>query len=313
MIALPQLLAGVLALTVGDVGAASDPPPQASPAPKPCATPQHRQFDFWLGDWDVTKPDGKAAGHNRITVILGGCALREEWTGASGTHGTSLNMFDAGARKWRQTWVDDGGTVLLLTGEFKGGRMVLEGDSPAAGGATVRQRISWTPQAGGKVRQLWESSTDAGKSWKVEFDGVYAKASPESSLRSHPRSPLPPTGGEGEGEGGSQAVSLAPSSTRAPLTPALSRRERETLRAQSDRKRRHPRFEDRPILPLQPLHHSRRVLGDHRPIVEGQLLVELSAGLVARGALLREHRPYRCQEEVRRRGRRRAHRDGDRG
>ena len=132
MIALPQLLAGVLALTVGDVESPRPiRPRRRRPRPKPCATPQHRQFDFWLGDWDVTKPDGKAAGHNRITVILGGCALREEWTGASGTHGTSLNMFDAGARKWRQTWVDDGGTVLLLTGEFKGGKMVLEGDSPA--------------------------------------------------------------------------------------------------------------------------------------------------------------------------------------
>ncbi len=178
MIALPHILAGVLALTVGEVDAAraSDPPAQPTPAAKPCADPAHRQFDFWLGDWDVTTPDGKAAGHNRITQILGGCALREEWTGKSGTHGTSLNMFDAGARRWRQTWVDDGGTVLLLTGEFEGGKMVLEGDSPAAGGATVRQRITWTPQPGGKVRQLWDSSADGGKSWKVEFDGMYVKA-----------------------------------------------------------------------------------------------------------------------------------------
>ena len=179
MIALPQLLAGVLALTVGDVEAAraaSDPPAQATPAAKPCTAPAYRQFDFWLGDWDVTTPDGKAAGHNRITTILGGCALREEWTGASGTHGTSLNMFDSAGRKWRQTWVDDGGTVLLLSGQLKAGKMVLEGDSPAGGGTTVRQRITWTAQPAGKVRQLWESSADGGKSWKVEFDGTYAKA-----------------------------------------------------------------------------------------------------------------------------------------
>jgi hypothetical protein len=179
MIALPHILAGVLALTVGEVDAAraaSDPPAQATPAAKPCTAPAHRQFDFWLGDWDVTTPDGKPAGHNRITLILGGCALREEWTGASGTHGTSLNMFDDGARKWRQTWVDDGGTVLLLTGEFKGGKMVLEGDSPAAGGASVRQRIAWTPLSAGRVRQLWDSSADGGKSWKIEFDGTYTKS-----------------------------------------------------------------------------------------------------------------------------------------
>jgi hypothetical protein len=178
MIALSQILAGVLALTVGDVDAAraaSNPPDQATPAAKPCTAPAHRQFDFWLGDWDVTTPDGKAAGHNRITPILGGCALREEWTGASGSHGTSLNMFDAGAGKWRQTWVDDGGTVLLLTGEFRGGKMVLEGDSPAAPRAIVRQRITWTPMSGGRVRQLWDSSAD-GKSWKIEFDGMYTKS-----------------------------------------------------------------------------------------------------------------------------------------
>ncbi|HEY1435495.1 MAG TPA: hypothetical protein VGG65_08975, partial [Thermoanaerobaculia bacterium] len=176
MFALP-LLAGALAMTVGDVeiARAADPPAQASPAPKPCASPEHGQFDFWLGDWDVTNPAGKTAGHNRISLILGGCALREEWSGAGGTHGTSLNMHDAAAHRWRQTWVDDGGTVLLLTGEFKGGKMVLEGESPAGSGKTSRQRITWTPLSADRVRQLWDSSLDVGRTWKVEFDGMYVK------------------------------------------------------------------------------------------------------------------------------------------
>jgi hypothetical protein len=175
MIAMP-VLAGVLAMTAGDVEATrtSDPPAQAAVAPKPCAAPEHRQFDFWLGDWEVTTPDGKIAGHNRISLILGGCVLREEWTSARGNNGTSLNAYDAGARKWRQTWVDDGGTVLLLTGELKAGKMVLEGDT-FGGGQTTRQRISWTPLAPDKVRQLWDSSVDGGKTWKVEFDGTYVK------------------------------------------------------------------------------------------------------------------------------------------
>jgi len=179
MLALP-LIAGVLALTAGEVelAGAADPPAAATAAPKPCATPDHRQFDFWLGEWEVTAPGGKVAGHNRISAILGGCALREEWTGASGNTGTSLNMYDAGARKWRQTWVDDGGTVLLLAGELKAGKMVLVGESPAAGGKTSLQRITWTPQPGGRVRQLWDSSADGGKTWKVEFDGMYAKVKP---------------------------------------------------------------------------------------------------------------------------------------
>jgi len=39
------------------------------------------------------------------------------------------------------------------------------------------ERISWTPQAGGRVRQLWESSADDGRTWQVVFDGMYAKKS----------------------------------------------------------------------------------------------------------------------------------------
>ena len=78
-------LAGILALTVGETETARPPAAgsAATPAPKPCSSPEYRQFDFWLGDWDVTEA-GKPAGTNRITAILGGCAVREEWKGVSG-------------------------------------------------------------------------------------------------------------------------------------------------------------------------------------------------------------------------------------
>lgn len=141
-----------------------------NPIPKPCASLEYRQFDFWIGEWEVTRPDGKLAGRNRISPILGGCALKEEWTGAGGNQGTSLNAYDTAARRWRQTWVDDGGAVLLLSGGVEGGRMILR-----AGDGASRQRITWTPLPDGRVRQLWESSADGGKTWNVQFDGMYAK------------------------------------------------------------------------------------------------------------------------------------------
>ncbi len=170
------VLAGILALTVGDAEMRPpDPAAKATPAPKPCAAPEYRQFDFWLGEWNVTNPAGKVAGESRITRILGGCAVREEWTGAGGLTGTSLNMYDSARRRWHQTWVDDKGNVLLLEGAFRGGRMVLEGDAPAESGTLARQRITWSPLSGNRVRQLWESSADSGKTWKTEFDGIYAK------------------------------------------------------------------------------------------------------------------------------------------
>ena len=52
--------------------------------------------------------------------------------------------------------------------------MVLEGDTAAPGGKTVRQRIAWTPMPGGRVRQFWESSSDGGRTWSTEFDGLYS-------------------------------------------------------------------------------------------------------------------------------------------
>ena len=182
MTVLSPILSGILALTVGDTGVAATPSPAAkaatsagkpATAPGPCSSPEHRQFDFWLGEWEVREA-GKVAGANRITKILGGCALREEWTGASGLTGTSLNVYDAPRRRWHQTWVDDKGNVLLLEGEWKSGRMVLEGEHPISADKTTRERISWTPQSGGRVRQLWESSTDSGKTWSVAFDGIYS-------------------------------------------------------------------------------------------------------------------------------------------
>ena len=55
-----------------------------APATKPCSAPPYRQFDFWIGDWDVFSPDGKLAGHNRVESIEGGCGIQENWTGAGG-------------------------------------------------------------------------------------------------------------------------------------------------------------------------------------------------------------------------------------
>jgi hypothetical protein len=152
---------------------------QTPPAkkPPPCSAPEHRQFDFWLGDWEVRDPKGKEAGRNRIVAIHGGCALLENWNGATGFSGTSLNIYDADRGKWHQTWVDSGGGLLLLDGGLVDGRMVLGGESLTSDvpPKAARQRITWSPLPDGRVRQLWESSTDGGKTWDVVFDGIYSK------------------------------------------------------------------------------------------------------------------------------------------
>jgi len=152
---------------------------QTTPGAKPpsCSAPEYRQFDFWQGDWDVRDPSGKIVGRNRIVAIHGGCALQESWSGSSGHSGTSLNIFDGDRKRWHQTWVDSNGGLLQLDGGIVDGAMVLRGGETMSNTSpkTALQRITWTPQRDGRVRQLWESSSDGGKTWDVVFDGMYSK------------------------------------------------------------------------------------------------------------------------------------------
>jgi hypothetical protein len=143
-------------------------------AASPCDTSAHRAFDFWLGEWQVHTPDGKLAGVNRISNEYNGCVLHERYDTNRGYSGESLNSYDAGRRVWHQTWVDTSGTLLVLEGGLRNGSMVLEGQTIAADAQVTRHRITWTPNADGSVRQLWES-TDAKGQWSVAFDGMYTR------------------------------------------------------------------------------------------------------------------------------------------
>jgi len=146
---------------------------QAAP-PAPCSSAEHRQFDFWIGDWQVHKPDGTFAGLNRITREYGGCVVHEHYATGKGYSGESLNVYDAARKVWHQTWVDDSGLLLTLEGSWDGKSMILEGLAPAPNGTMSKQRITWTPNADGSVRQLWEAA-DAKGAWSVAFDGRYTR------------------------------------------------------------------------------------------------------------------------------------------
>ena len=148
----------------------------AAQTPKPCTAPEYRQFDFWVGMWDVFSPDGKLAGHNRIERIEGGCGLQENWTDQGGGTGRSINTYLPADKQWHQFWLGSGGGVLNLAGTFDGHSLTLRGTNSGAAGATIQHRISFTPNADGSVRQLWESSRDEGKTWTVSFDGKYVRA-----------------------------------------------------------------------------------------------------------------------------------------
>jgi hypothetical protein len=148
------------------------------PTAAACAAAQHRQFDFWLGEWQVHTPKGKFAGRNTITRTLGGCVLEERWRGAGGHNGTSVNIYDASRKRWHQTWVDDDGMLLQLDGGIVEHQMVLSGETLAATGVRIAHRVTWTPMGHGKVRQRWQSSKDHGATWETAFEGIYSPMRP---------------------------------------------------------------------------------------------------------------------------------------
>lgn len=157
----------LLALLAAAGSAAAQQPPS-------CDTAEHRQFDFWLGAWEVTTPDGQPAGVNTVSGILNGCALQESWRGSKGSIGRSLNMYYAGDGQWHQSWVDGAGGRLDLTGGLdRNGRMVLSGRMPGSDGAEVLHEISWEALEDGTVRQHWRVLKDGEEDWQDAFVGIY--------------------------------------------------------------------------------------------------------------------------------------------
>ena len=142
----------------------------------PCDSPTYRQFDFWLGNWQVTNTQNTNKSISKISQVNNGCTLLEEYETPTGYVGKSLNIYDATSQKWHQTWTDNTGVLLQLDGQFNGTSMVLTGNTTNSAGNAILNRITWTPNQDGTVRQLWESSEDNGKVWQVLFDGLYSKA-----------------------------------------------------------------------------------------------------------------------------------------
>ena len=159
--------------------AQSAPATQASApvrAPTPCANaPERHRFDFWIGEWTVTAPNGGPAGSSSIQSVSGGCALLENWSSANGGHGKSLNAFNPAVGQWQQYWIgQDGSPTEFRESSWVGSSLVFRAHVPAAGHSRATEmRLTFTPLDSNTVRQLGESSTDGGATWKTTYDLLY--------------------------------------------------------------------------------------------------------------------------------------------
>jgi len=144
----------------------------------PCEDPEFKQFDFWLGDWNVA-PSGNAAaaGLSHISKEMGGCVVWENWTSAGSPYfGKSYNTWNPNLKRWEQYWVDSSAGVMFFHGELKNNIMdYWTDDVPQATGGTLLRHLQFFNLGPDKVRQFSQGSRDGGKTWHTEYDFIYTR------------------------------------------------------------------------------------------------------------------------------------------
>jgi hypothetical protein len=130
------------------------------------------QFDFWLGEWDVTwGTDGR--GSNHVLRILDDKIIQENFT-APDLQGMSISSYDPERQLWCQTWIDNTGTYLDFTGAFEDGKMILIRDAIVRGEA-CKQRMVWYNIEARQFDWNWERSDDGGGTWRVLWKIKYTR------------------------------------------------------------------------------------------------------------------------------------------
>ncbi len=149
---------------------------------KPCSAPVYRQFDFWIGEWEVYAQNGKKAGDSKISLVLDSCIILEEWTSASTSQGLryagkSFNTWNRASRQWQQTWVDNAGsTTEYLKGKYGDKKMIFQTNPfPFINDTIAVRRLTFYDLGSDKVRQHGEISKDNEKTWVTEYDLEYRR------------------------------------------------------------------------------------------------------------------------------------------
>jgi hypothetical protein len=161
---------------------------------------ESRQFDFWVGEWDVNlrvrQDDGSWEDQIRSTAkiypILNGKAVLELWSDArgDGIKGFSLRYFDTARDEW-VLWLNWPGPnrsgSSSLSGSFRHGRGEFFSTRQAPDGTETLSRYTFSDVTDDSLRWDDAFSTDGGLTWTnnwiMEFSRTAAKPS------------LPPAGG----------------------------------------------------------------------------------------------------------------------
>ena len=155
------------------------------PEPAIDSVPTGRQFDFWLGEWELTWPGEQSGlpagqtgrGTNSVKAILDSAVIEENFVdlAPNSLRGMSVSVYNQRLGKWQQTWVDNQSSYLDFVGEFKDGKMILARQATTKEGKSVLQRMVWHNITRDALEWNWEASEDGGKTWKVNWQIHYKR------------------------------------------------------------------------------------------------------------------------------------------
>jgi hypothetical protein len=155
------IAAAVLGLSGVTLAGDSPTPEPSAHAASPCDTPQHHQFDFWVGDWQVFEANSnQLVAFDRVEKHSQGCIVQQNLTFITDMFrrpgvgyrlaGIGVNRFDG--EGWLELWADNQWGAIVLRGKpDANGSMVLTSIIPSR---NRDLRLVWEKRPDGSVRNL---------------------------------------------------------------------------------------------------------------------------------------------------------------
>lgn len=172
--------------------------------------PEHRQFDFWIGSWDVNlrtlQPDNSwkdsVKARAEVIPILDGKAILELWDSPT-IKGFSLRTYDEARKKWVLflNWPgDNNSSIGAMTGGFRHGRgeFIARGRRPD--GSVSVSRYTFCDITPTSLRWDDAFSQDGGKTWTNNWIMEFSRRAPSSPTPLGPRGHTYESGGRCQGQ-----------------------------------------------------------------------------------------------------------------
>ncbi len=166
-------LAAVLPAAPSLLAARSPRPPLRS---KACAAPEHRQFDFWIGEWEVSHSDGALPATTASSRSSAAACSRRSWTRRQGWLAAPATMptTGRGARGTRPGWT----TAAWCSGSMAPSPTAgwcSAGETRDTSGAPVLNRITWQETGPGRSGSSGRRPEDGGGTWTRGLRWTYRK------------------------------------------------------------------------------------------------------------------------------------------